>query len=269
MFLEKIQSPPLWSSVHKDIIFKFQYPLIVSFVKTFGGFCKFEVYSNNLAQLRVGDSIFVQGGIYSGYHAITKIVNANEAVTNRAFISNQTVNARFLYVPDLEIWTGLGGAIRPIKKIGLANPNFSTFDQNRITFNVSAYLKSDFPILPPVNGQDYNLYNKYWIKQVITNSKEFGNYFALNSTVPNPEIEPFVNSGKALNQMKPIRFTCGKTLFSQISTTTTIINDVIVKDFKLRNTIIEKDSIDEAFQGFVLEDGREFLTESNDFLLNG
>ena len=214
--------PEYWSSVHRPIEFVYDYQEGFLFsVTDSGGFAVFRIigmFSNPTPV--AGEQIYIAAGTYEGFHVISS-VSGDYITTTTAYVDADTgsnSSVLFIHLPQIKLYSGyLSGeeypSELPLTLVATFTPENSP--DNDIQFDVSEYLKSIFRIVSPVEGIDFNMFNRY---RLYFDGAYQDFFMVLNSSIPTSELnELYVDTGAYLNsKIPPIVFGCGKTILSTL-----------------------------------------------------
>lgn len=138
--------------------------------------------------------------------------------------------AKYIRLPEIELYAGYLPVEEypddlPLTLVATFTPENSPDDDVR--FDVSEYLKSIFRIVPPVEGIDFNMFNRFRLKFDGT-YKDF--YMVLNSSIKTAQLNAvYVSTNAPLNsEIPPIVFGCGKTLLSYLNGN--VVTNVLISD---------------------------------------
>lgn len=234
-----VTQPDQWASAHKPIRFVYNMPF------------NFGTLSDNNGRLRVvmsaalaggktivaGDLIYINGGIYKGYHTVETVVNNTDFTLSTAYTSAFVglVQIKYATPPQWQLWKGyqdsevVGTNPFPFTKVADFSPEGNTV--GLLSFDVSGYVKAAMPeIIPPLEGtdlggvfvaEDYSRFMPYRLLiGVNPESLYFESiYLALNSSIDSDVLNAeYLNTPNPLNT-NPIIFSCGTTWLSFLSNT--------------------------------------------------
>lgn len=223
------EAPPLWNSVHRPIEFVYDYDeyFIAGYVNAVTDDVATLSIPGGISGAAAGDRIRLTGMLGDGeeldgtYEILTadttNITFTLEGVTT---LSNDGV-AYLIYAepPEIKLYSGYASGEEyptdlPLTLVATFTPENSP--DNDIQFDVSEYLKSIFTISPPVEGIDFNMFNRF---RLHFDGVYHEQYQVLNSSIKTSELnELYVDTGAYLNsQVPPIVFGCGKTLLSTLT----------------------------------------------------
>lgn len=224
--------PEYWSSVHRPIEFVYDFKTGGLFsVTDSGGFAAFRIIGMFSHPTPIaGEKIYVAEGTYTGFHVISS-VSGDVITTTTTYIDADTGNNTtviFIHLPQIKVYSGYLPAEEyptelPLTLVATFTTELSPDDN--IQFDVSEYLKSIFRIVEPVEGIDFNMFNRYRLYF----DGAYQDYFmVLNSSIPTSELnELYVDTGAYLNsKIPPIVFGCGKTILSTLQGSV-VVNNVI------------------------------------------
>ena len=148
-------------------------------------------------------------------------------------------------IPQIEIYSGYDTgegyeAELPLTLIGTFTP---VYDVNgEISFDISGYIKSIFTIVPPVEGINFSLFNRFRLKFDGT-LQEY--YMAVNSSIATDILNDiYVGTGIYLSSATTqIIFDCGKTVLTTLEATGVVIN-IIVDDAGMEGDYLDSDYLD-------------------------
>lgn len=230
--------PSQWNSVHRPIPYVYEHEeRQLYFDDNSGG--KLRVYiSPTFTHTPVaGEKIFISGitadadavANYNGLHTVVS-VSGNAITTNTDYdgdITAGTVNVTYIRLPQIKLYAGyLTGEEYddelPSELVATFTPENSP--DNNVQFDVSEYLKSIFEIVPPVEGIDFNMFNRF---RLFFDGIYHEYYQVLNSSIKTEDLmSDYVDTGAHLNsQQSPIVFQCGKTILSSL-TGNVVLNEV-------------------------------------------
>lgn len=220
-------TPSAWNSVHRPIQYVYDHEeQFISGVLVDGG--NLEVYltgafANTIA---VGDEVYLSGVLDDGtdisalYDVLT--VTSQTQLTLDVEVTTPTLDApsslKFIRLPEVKLYSGYlpleeYPSDLPLTLVATFTPENSP--DNDVRIDVSEYLKSIFRIVAPVEGIDFNMFNRFRL-YFDGAYKDF--YMVLNSSIKTAELNAlYVNTGAYLNsQIPPIVFGCGKTILSTL-----------------------------------------------------
>lgn len=213
--------PSQWNSVHRPIRFVYDHEqrTLVQVLNN-GGFANFWVASAYDYTPVAGEQIYVSSGIYEGYHVVSS-VSGQFITTTTTYTSNDLDSPNVLYIrlPEIEVYSGyLPGeeypTQLPLTLVATFNPKNNP--GNQVVFDLSEYLKSIFQIKVPVEGIDFNMFNRF---RVVFDSHAHEYYQVLNSSILTADINSlYVDTGAYLNtNTPPVLFSCGRTILSSLT----------------------------------------------------
>lgn len=233
--------PSAWNSVHQPI------PFVLDFekknltqVNDVSGKAQFVVSLYDFELPTVGDRIYVESGIYEGFHTISLtslsvgVININTTTDYIADSSGMNVRA-IIPIPEFSLYKGYDTGEEydtelPYELVATFTPVVSpTAD---IRFDVSGFLKSIFTIEAPTIGIDFSLFNRFRIRfsgNLIAPGGAFyllPTWQVLNSAIPTAELmSTYFGTGVYLSSSTTqIIFGCGKTILSLLDVTGVVIN---------------------------------------------
>lgn len=180
----------------------------------------------------VGDLIYINGGIYLGYHVVKSVVSNLDFTLETAYSASQAgVMVKYATPPQWQIWKGYqdsevsGTNYFPFTKVADIAPEGNS--EGLLEFDVMGYVKSAMPvILAPSEGtsvgssafieNERSLYTPYRLLiGVNPESLYFESiYMALNSSIESDTLNAeYLNTDKALNTNAFIN-SCGTTWLS-------------------------------------------------------
>lgn len=226
-----VTTPQPWNSVHRPIEYVFDHEVQqLYFSDNSGG--KLRVYiSPTFTHTPVaGDEIYISG-ITADADAVTNYndklhtvvsVSGNAILTDTDYdgdITAGTVNVTYIRLPEIKLYAGyLTGEEYddelPIELVATFTPENSP--DNDVRIDVREYLKSIFSIEPPVEGIDFNMFNRFRL-YFDSAYKDF--YQVLNSSIKTEDLmSDYVNTDAPLNnKIPPVVFGCGKTILSYLT----------------------------------------------------
>lgn len=240
-------SPPAWSSVHRPIPFVYNYEtrtVIIDNSEPFGGFLRINFDVSFATVPVVGDKIIIEDvgttilEYLEGIHTVTEVISPVEIVTDKDVgvhvFSLDNVTAKLLQIPEIKLYSGYATDEEypddlPLTLVATFTPENSP--DNDIRFDVSEYLKSIFRIIAPVEGIDFNMFNRF---RLFFDGYYQETYQVLNSSIETDLLmSDYANTGNPLNsKFPPIVFGCGRTIISflenNVVTNVVSINDDIM-----------------------------------------
>lgn len=229
--------PDLWASAHKPIRFVYDMPFTFANFTDNNGLVRVTGLSSALAggkTLVVGDLIYINGGIYNGYHTIVSKVSNLDFTVSAVYTSNQIgIMIKYATPPQWQIWKGyqdsevVGANPFPFTKVADFSPEGNT--QGLLSFDISGYIKAAMPeILPPSEGTAFGdvflstEYSRFMPYRILIGTNPESLYFediylALNSSIDSDVLNAeYVDTPKPLNT-NPLIFSCGTTWLSYIN----------------------------------------------------
>ena len=229
--------PDKWASAHKPIRFVYDMPFKFANFTNNNGLVRVAVLSGSLAggkNLVVGDLIYINGGIYKGYHTIISKVSNIDFTVSAVYTANQSaIMIKYATPPQWQLWKGyqdsevVGANPFPYTKVADISPEGNTV--GLLSFDVSGYVKAAMPeIIPPLEGTDFGgvfvstEYSRFMPYRLLIGTTPESLYFediylALNSSIDSDVINAeYVDTPKPLNT-NPIIFSCGTTWLSYIN----------------------------------------------------
>lgn len=232
-----VTQPDQWASAHKPIRFVYNMPF------------NFGTLSDNNGRLRVvmsaalaggklivaGDLIYINGGIYKGYHTVETVVSNTDFTLSTAYGSAFVglVQIKYATPPQWQIWKGyqdsevVGTNPFPFTKVADFSPEGNT--AGLLSFDVSGYVKAAMPeITPPLEGTAFGDvflatdYSRFMPYRLLIGTSARSLYFediylALNSSIDSDVLNAeYVDTPKPLNT-NPFIFSCGSTWLSFIN----------------------------------------------------
>lgn len=213
-----VKQPFFWSSAHRETKFTFDFDSLE--VDGVFAFLLEDVDTGKLAFLytgsvfpttpEAGQFIYVDSGIYKGYHLITEFGTASgffHIFTDTDFIANQlTGNVKLITSHVFEIYAGYQTGdladLLPYTKIAefISEANLNGF----LEVNVSGYLKKLFDVIDSnttteIAGSDtwYNTFNQF---QVLLDGAVLFTGMTLNASIDQYELNrDYVDTGRTLN----------------------------------------------------------------------
>lgn len=212
--------PYPWNSVHRPIPFVYDHEERTLFIVTSsGGLAVFWVQSPYNFTPVAGERIYIDSGIYEGYHTVTSVAGSLIA-TSTSFIGSDfsVPTVKYIRLPQIKVYCGyLSGEEYddelPSELVATFTPENSP--EIDVRFDVSEYLKSIFRIVAPTEGIDFNMFNRF---RLFFDGVYHEFYMALNSSIKTDELNSdYVDTGAYLNStIPPVVFGCGKTLLSHL-----------------------------------------------------
>lgn len=222
-------APPAWSSVHRPIPFIYRYEtrtVIIDNSEPFGGFLRVNFTASFATIPVVGDKIIIENvgttilEFLEGIHTVTEVISPYEIVTDADVgvhvFSLDNVTAKLLQIPEIKLYSGYATGEEypndlPLTLVATFTPENSP--ENDIRFDVSEYLKSIFRIIAPVEGIDYNMFNRF---RLFFDGVYHETYQVLNSSIETDLLmSDYANTGNPLNsKFPPLVFGCGRTIIS-------------------------------------------------------
>lgn len=194
--------------------------------------------------LEVGRLIYIDSGVYKGYHKILYIYLGVYIYLDTTFISEQfTGNASYITEHTFEIYCGyeLGDIAEylPFKKIAVFKPEPGP--TGKLTFNISGYVNKIFDVLnsnarATIGGATvlYNLFNKIQLRLIVGSVSVWQHeVFAVNAAIDMYELNSkYVGTGNYLNGgILGNHFrTCGITENILIENTIVIVSPVVYNE---------------------------------------
>ena len=232
-----VTQPDKWASAHKPIRFVYNMPF------------NFGTLSDNNGRLRVvmsaalaggktivaGDLIYINGGIYKGYHTVETVVSNLDFTLSTAYGSAFVglVQIKYATPPQWQLWKGyqdsevVGTNPFPFTKVADFSPEGNT--SGLLSFDVSGYVKAAMPeIIQPLEGTDLGGvfvatdYSRFMPYRLLIGVNPESLYFesiylALNSSIESDVLNAeYYNTSKPLNT-NPIIFSCGSTWLSYLN----------------------------------------------------
>lgn len=233
--------PSAWNSVHQPI------PFVLDFeeknltqVNDVSGSAQFVVTLYDYELPTAGDRIYVESGIYAGFHTVVSttlsvgVINIQTNTTYTANSSGMNVKA-VIPVPEISLYKGYDTGEEydtelPYELVATFTPVVSLTGD--IQFDVSGFLKSIFTIEAPTIGIDFSLFNRFRIDFTGNMLSPGGAFYifptwqALNSAIPTAELmSTYFGTGVYLSSSTTqIIFGCGKTILSLLDATGVVIN---------------------------------------------
>lgn len=216
-----VTQPEYWSSVHRPMEFVYGHEerTLVNVLNS-GGFANFWLLTAYDNVPVAGEQIYVESGVYEGFHVVTS-VSGQFVLTTTTYTTSDITNPAVLYIrlPQIKVYSGYLPAEEypadlPLTLVATFTPENSPV--NDVQFDVSEYLKSIFSIEPPVIGIDFNMFNRY---RLYFDGAYQDFFMVLNSSILTSELnELYVDTGAYLNsKVPPIVFACGKTILSTLT----------------------------------------------------
>ena len=234
-----VTQPDKWASAHKPIRFVYNMPF------------NFGTLSDNNGRLRVvmsaalaggklivaGDLIYINGGLYKGYHTVETVVSNTDFTLSTAYGSAFVglVQIKYATPPQWQLWKGyqdsevVGTNPFPFTKVADFSPEGNT--AGLLSFDVSGYVKAAMPeIIPPLEGTDLggvfvaDDYSRFMPYRLLIGANPESLYFesiylALNTSIDSDVLNAeYLNTPNPLNS-NPIIFSCGTTWLSFLSNT--------------------------------------------------
>lgn len=241
------KSPYRWTSAHQPIEFEYDMPFAFGSFTDNSGFVRVAMLTALAGGKLIvaGDLIYINGGIYKGYHVIKSVVSNLDFTLETAYISSQAgIMIKYATPPQWQIWKGyqdsevIGTNDKPFTKVADIQPEGNA--QGYITFNISGYIKSALnEITTPVEGfdlgniflgEDRSLWTPYRLI-IGTNPRSLyfeTIYYALNSSIePDTLQSEYLSTNKPLNSY-PFLNSCGATWLS-------FLGDNGVQTFRFEN----------------------------------
>jgi hypothetical protein len=193
-----ISQPLAWSSAHRPIVYEFEYINRNVTITDNGGFCQL-AFSSIGSPAEIGRRIFVNSGIYQGFHTVTQIIGANTFVTNRIYTANSTTTAKILFREPIEVFIGYKSTEEypsqlPYTSLGLFN--YAISPDFKVRIDISGRLANTFSITPPTTGIDFSRFNAYRLE---IGGSETTRKNVLNSSILSDVLNnEFVNTGAVL-----------------------------------------------------------------------
>lgn len=231
-YLDNVQRPNYWSAAHYPIEFSAQPQTRTNvLIQNNSGYAQITFSSAFNLFLGIGQFIYISDGAYKGFHTIRTINSSFQVVTNTTYTVNDNTAHDVRYCPTLQfdLYKGYKSAEEyptelPLEQIATFTVEINTKTLT-YTWNVSGYLKSIFTIVPPLEGIDFNLFNRY---RLYLYGEELEFYQVANASLPQDDYwTTYANTNAPLSSGSPIIFICGKTIISKLQ------NNVIV------NTVVE------------------------------
>lgn len=231
-----VTTPSPWNSVHRPIEYVYNHDTqTISGVTTSSGRLQVSIASAFSPYTpAVGDKVYLSGVLDSGVD-ISGIYDIHSGggstwvldvlVTTPTLDSPSTL--KYIRLPEVKLYAGyLAGEEYddelPLELVATFTPENSP--DNDVRIDVSEYLKSIFEIVPPTEGIDFNMFNRFRLKFDGTYKTS---YQVLNSSIKTAELNAlYVNTNAYLNsKFPPIVFLCGKTILSTL-TGSVVVNHV-------------------------------------------
>lgn len=243
-------APPLWSSVHRPIPFIYRYEtrtVIIDNSEPFGGFLRINFTTSFVTTPVVGDKIIIENvgttilEYLEGIHTVTEVISPYEIVTGTSVgvqvFSLGNVTAKLLQIPEVKLYSGYAvGEEYPDDLPLTLVATFTPFNspENDIRFDVSEYLRSIFRIISPVEGIDFNMFNRF---RLFFDGVYHETYQVLNSSIETDLLmSDYANTGNPLNsKFPPIVFGCGRTIISFLE------NNVVTNVVSIDDDITEEE----------------------------
>jgi len=240
--------PDLWASAHKPIRFVYDMPFTFANFTDNNGLVRVTGLSSALAGgkvLVVGDLIYINGGIYKGYHTIVSKFSNVDFTLSAVYTANQSgIMIKYATPPQWQIWKGyqdsevVGTNPFPFTKVADFSPEGNA--QGLLSFDISGYIKAAMPeIVPPTEGTDLGgvfssiEYSRFMPYRILIGTNPESLYFediylALNSIIESDVLNAeYLNTAKPLNS-NALLFSCGTTWL-------TYLNDSLVQTFRFEN----------------------------------
>lgn len=232
-----VTQPDQWASAHKPIRFVYDMPFTFANFTDNNGLVRVTGLSSALAggkMLIVGDLIYINGGIYKGYHTIVSKVSNIDFTLSAIYTANQSgIMIKYATPPQWQLWKGyqdsevVGTNPFPFTKVADFSPEGNT--AGLLSFDVSGYVKAAMPeIVPPLEGTAFGdvflstEYSRFMPYRLLIGTSARSLYFediylALNSSIDSDILNAeYVDTPKPLNT-NPIIFSCGTTWLSFIN----------------------------------------------------
>lgn len=227
-------TPSEWNSVHRPIEYVYDHETrdLDSFTDV-GGNVRLVVSSAFTHTPVAGDQIVVEkfDSDYNEYMTVVS-VTGTQILTDydyATFLDEVPADpvVKFIRLPEITLYKGYTileeyPVDLPLELVAAFTPENSP--TNDVRFDVSEYLKSIFEILPPTEGVDFNMFNRFRIRFDGTYKEP---YQVLNSSIKTEDLmSDYVDTGAYLNsQTPPVVFSCGKTILSTL-TGNVVVNHV-------------------------------------------
>lgn len=225
-----VTAPSEWNSVHRPIPFVYDYDKAPAYTKVTGGFVEANVGNVFDFDPVAGQKIYIETGTFSGVHVVSSF-SSGIITTTTASTSTDIVGAfvRNIRLPEIKLYSGYAALEEyatelPFTLVATFTPENSP--DNDVQFDVSEYLKSIFRIVAPVEGKDFNMFNRF---RLFFDGILHESYMVLNSSIKTELLmSDYANTGNPLNSFQPpIVFGCGKTIISYLegNVITNVISD--------------------------------------------
>lgn len=237
-------APSLWNSVHRPIEFIYDnkvYDILGVGLDNGNVYVQTTV---NLSPAAVAGESVVIFGIESDGESIDGTYVITAADPNFLYLdlpadnvgfSGSTATVTHIRLPEIKLYSGyLTGEEYPddlpITLVATFTPENSP--DNDIRFDVSEYLKSIFRIVPPSEGVDFNMFNRF---RLFFDGVYHETYQVLNSSITTAVLmSDYANTGNPLNPFfPPIVFGCGRTIISYLE------NNVVTNVISINDDITE------------------------------
>lgn len=226
-----ISVPPVWNSAFNPIEFIYDMPTEPAGISDVDGYMTIDTaygFNNALIVVKVGDLLWVDGGVYRGYHVVRKVISISSFQTETIYTALGFEFVKYAQPPVWEIYKGIVGDLSfPFTKVADFQPEPNK--EGYLSFNISGYIQSSLPIIvPPLEGTlvssdyryiDTNLYTPF---QILHDDTSEYTYYALNCAIETALLNSdYVDTGKALST-NPFVFQNGETWLSYIEGVTII-----------------------------------------------
>lgn len=234
-----VTQPDKWASANKPIRFVYDMPFTFANFTDNNGLVRVTGLSSALAggkNLVVGDLIYINGGIYKGYHTIVSKVSNIDFTLSAVYSANQSgIMIKYATPPQWQLWKGyqdsevVGTNPFPFTKVADFSPEGNK--AGLLSFDVSGYVKAAMPeIIPPIEGTAFGDvfvatdYSRFMPYRLLIGASARSLYFediylALNSSIDSDVLNAeYLNTPNPLNS-NPIIFSCGTTWLSFLSNT--------------------------------------------------
>ena len=219
-----VTKPFFWVSAHREIVFRFNYiyHYTVQVVYNQDGNAMFQFADDGIHYQSVGDYIWIDSGIYKGYHRIISIPVPFIYETSSPYIGTAT-GAQLWYVENslFTIYSGYSSgflsSLLPYTLIATFRPEPNL--DGELIVDVSGYVNKIFDTLnsnlhTDFFGYDvyYNLFNHI---DVLVNGVVVSSHAVLNASITSLELNrDYVGTGRGLNDgsLGPHYFDCGENL---------------------------------------------------------